>query len=121
MKLRTLLLTAVVLLAGCNGKTPLYKDAGRSAEERADDLLKRMTVDEKLGQLLCPLGWPMYDKVSADSVTISDAYRDFIQNLTEACFGPFSAPIPGPKRRSRRGSIPPSPRRRTTPCCAMRW
>ena len=80
MKLRTLLLTAVVILAGCNGKTPLYKDANRSAEERADDLLKRMTVEEKLGQLICPLGWPMYDKVSADSVTISDQYRDFVQN-----------------------------------------
>ncbi|MBR6881772.1 MAG: glycoside hydrolase family 3 C-terminal domain-containing protein, partial [Bacteroidales bacterium] len=39
---------------------------------------KRMTVDEKLGQLLCPLGWPMYDKVSADSVVISDRYREFI-------------------------------------------
>ena len=50
----------VVILAGCNGKTPLYKDANRSAEERADDLLKRMTVEEKLGQLICPLGWPMY-------------------------------------------------------------
>ena len=80
MKLRTLLLTAIVILSGCNGKTLLYKDASRSAEERADDLLKRMTVEEKLGQLICPLGWPMYDKVSADSVTISDAYRDFIQN-----------------------------------------
>ena len=80
MKLRTLLLTSIVILSGCNGKTLLYKDASRSAEERADDLLKRMTVEEKLGQLICPLGWPMYEKVSADSVTISDAYRDFIQN-----------------------------------------
>ena len=79
MKLTPILL-ATLILAGCGGRTPLYKDAGRSAEERADDLLKRMTVDEKLGQLLCPLGWPMYDKVSADSVVISDQYRDFIQN-----------------------------------------
>ena len=79
MKLTPLLL-ATLILAGCGGRTPVYKDAGRSAEERADDLLKRMTVDEKLGQLVCPLGWPMYDKVSADSVTISDQYRDFIQN-----------------------------------------
>ena len=79
MKLTPLLL-ATLILAGCGGRTPLYKDAGRSAEERANDLLKRMTVDEKLGQLVCPLGWPMYDKVSADSVTISDQYRDFIQN-----------------------------------------
>ena len=73
-------LSLLFFLAGCGGRTPLYKDAGRSADQRADDLLKRMTVDEKLGQLLCPLGWPMYEKVSADSVTLSDAYRDFIQN-----------------------------------------
>jgi len=83
MKLHTLALcslSAVALLTACGTKTPVYKDANRPAEERADDLIKRMTVDEKLGQLLCPLGWPMYEKVSADSVTISDKYRDFIQN-----------------------------------------
>ena len=80
MKRLPFALVFALTLAGCGTKTPLYKDAGRSAEERADDLLKRMTVEEKLGQLICPLGWPMYDKVSADSVTISDAYRDFIRN-----------------------------------------
>ena len=82
MKLHTLALCslAAALLAACGTKTPVYKDASRPAEERADDLIRRMTVDEKLGQLLCPLGWPMYEKVSADSVTISDKYRDFIQN-----------------------------------------
>ena len=82
MKLHTLALCslAATMLMACDTKTPVYKDASRSAEERADDLIQRMTVDEKLGQLLCPLGWPMYDKVSADSVTISDKYRDFIQN-----------------------------------------
>ena len=80
MKRLVFALASVIILAGCNGSNPLYKDARRSAEERADDLIKRMTVEEKLGQLLCPLGWPMYEKVSADSVTISDAYRDFIQN-----------------------------------------
>ena len=82
MKLHTLALCslAATMLTACGTKTPVYKDASRSTEERADDLIQRMTVDEKLGQLLCPLGWPMYDKVSADSVTISDKYRDFIQN-----------------------------------------
>ncbi|MBQ2195142.1 MAG: hypothetical protein II408_07190, partial [Bacteroidales bacterium] len=54
------LAAALLVLAGCSGKTSPYKDASRSAEERADDLLKRMTVEEKLGQLICPLGWPMY-------------------------------------------------------------
>ena len=73
------LLAAAMVLPSCSGHTPTYKEAGRSAEVRAEALLKEMTVDEKLGQLLCPLGWPMYDKVSADSVTISDQYRAFIQ------------------------------------------
>ena len=78
--------TAAALLVSCSGKTPLYKDASKGSEERADDLLSRMTLDEKLGQLLCPLGWPMYEKVPGQAgnvdteVRISDAYRDFIQN-----------------------------------------
>ena len=58
------ILAVATVLSACGPKHPLYKDADRTAEERADDLLKRMTVEEKLGQLLCPLGWPMYDKVS---------------------------------------------------------
>ena len=80
-----------------------YKNANLSAERRADDLLKRMTIEEKLGQLLCPLGWPMYEKVALPALTgngealaassqaqagqqegydvrISDAYRTFIQH-----------------------------------------
>ncbi|MBQ7709669.1 MAG: glycoside hydrolase family 3 C-terminal domain-containing protein [Bacteroidales bacterium] len=69
---------ALLLLISCHSKTPLYKDASAGAEERADDLVARMTLEEKLGQLLCPLGWPMYEKT--DDVRISDAYRDFIQN-----------------------------------------
>ena len=69
---------SALLLVGCSGKTPVYKDAKYSSSERADDLLKRMTVEEKLGQLLCPLGWPMYEKVDGD-VRITDAYRKFIR------------------------------------------
>ena len=69
---------AALMLAACGEKAPLYKDASRPAEERADDLIDRMTVEEKLGQLLCPLGWPMYEKTGED-VRITDAYRKFIQ------------------------------------------
>ena len=72
-------LAAVTLLfSSCGEKTPAYKDALKSAQERADDLLSRMTLDEKLGQLLCPLGWPMYEKEDG-SVHITDAFRDFVQ------------------------------------------
>lgn len=73
------ILTATLLLVSCHGGAPVYKDAGRKTEDRVDDLVRRMTLEEKLGQLLCPLGWPMYEKVSDTSVVISDAYRSFIQ------------------------------------------
>ncbi len=73
-------ITALLLTgAACSPKTPLYKDSTASVEDRVEDLLGRMTLDEKLGQLLCPLGWPMYEKVGTDRVQISDNYRQFIQ------------------------------------------
>jgi len=78
-------LTAAALLVSCSGKTPLYKDASKGSAERADDLLSRMTLEEKLGQLLCPLGWPMYEKIPGQAgnddaaVRITDEYRRFIQ------------------------------------------
>lgn len=69
--------TALVLIS-CGHKTPVYKDSSKSISDRAQDLVSRMTVEEKLGQLLCPLGWPMYEKVESD-VRISNEYRKFIQ------------------------------------------
>jgi len=81
------LAAVTLLLSSCGEKVPAYKDALKSAQERADDLLSRMTIDEKLGQLLCPLGWPMYEKeempgqVDSTSwkVKITNAFRDFVQ------------------------------------------
>ena len=64
----------------CSEKTPKYKNPPPSSEVRAADPLSRMTLDEKLGQLICPYGWPMYERVSDSEVTISDKYRDFIKN-----------------------------------------
>ena len=49
-----------------------------SPEERTEDLIKRMTTQEKIGQLLCPLGWPMYEKTE-EGVSYSDEYVKFIQ------------------------------------------
>ena len=78
-------LATFALLVCCSEKKPLYKDAGKDITDRIEDLLSRMTLEEKLGQLLCPLGWPMYEKIPGQAgnddatVQISDAYRKFIQ------------------------------------------
>ena len=69
----------LIVLAGCD-RAPAYKNPALSPEKRAEDLIGRMTLEEKIGQLICPLGWPMYEKVSPTEVAISQAYRDFIQN-----------------------------------------
>lgn len=66
--------------------TPVYKDARQSIDARTEDLLSRMTVREKIGQLVCPLGWPMYEKTSADggapdSVALTENYRNFVDSL----------------------------------------
>lgn len=82
LKLKTLgfCLSAVVALCAC-GSEPVYKDASRSSADRTSDLLSRMTPEEKIGQLICPLGWPMYEKVSNDTVCITDKYRHFVDSL----------------------------------------
>ncbi|MBP5373361.1 MAG: glycoside hydrolase family 3 C-terminal domain-containing protein [Bacteroidales bacterium] len=66
------------IISACDS-TPAYKNSELSASRRAADLVRRMTVQEKLGQLLCPLGWPMYEKTDDGDVRISDNYRQFIQ------------------------------------------
>lgn len=77
----TTLALCLAVTAGCvSGRQPAYKNPDLSAEERTRDLLGRMTVDEKLGQLLCPLGWPMYEKTVSDGhavAGISDEFRKF--------------------------------------------
>jgi beta-glucosidase len=53
--------------------TPLYKNAAAPVDKRVQDLLKRMTTEEKVGQLSTLLGWEMYQK-QGDNVTVSDKF-----------------------------------------------
>ncbi len=82
MKMNSGLVSAafVALSMAVSCSAPDYKDSSLSAEVRTESLLKQMTLDEKIGQIICPLGWPMYEKYSADSVDISEKYKDFIDN-----------------------------------------
>lgn len=57
---------------------PSYKNPRLSIEQRVADLLSRMTVEEKVGQLLCPLGWEMYE-IKGNAVSPSDKFKQLIK------------------------------------------
>lgn len=61
-----------------------YLNANLPTETRVSDLLSRMTVEEKVGQLLCPLGWEMYeitvDKKGRKHVAVSQKFKDLQAN-----------------------------------------
>lgn len=54
-----------------------YKDPQLAIETRTQDLLKRMTIEEKVGQLLCPMGWEMWEK-SGNTINYSQTFKDLI-------------------------------------------
>ena len=56
---------------------PLYKDANQSIAVRTQDLIKRMTIKEKVGQLLSPLGWEMYER-QGNKVKVSQKFKDIV-------------------------------------------
>lgn len=67
---------------------PVYKQATQPIEARVADLLSRMTVEEKVGQLVCPLGWEMYTKTGKNSVEPSALFK---QKMNEVPIGSFWA------------------------------
>lgn len=77
MRIRSLAPLLLLALASCGG--PAYRNADLSPERRAKDLVARMSLEEKAGQLLCPLGWPMYVK-DGDSISVSEDFEAFIGN-----------------------------------------
>ncbi|MBF0575371.1 glycoside hydrolase family 3 N-terminal domain-containing protein [Dysgonomonas sp. GY617] len=74
----TLLLLCIALSLGHTYAQPKYKNPKLSAEERTKDLVSRMTLEEKVGQLLCPLGWEMYE-IKGDKVTQSKKFEDIVK------------------------------------------
>lgn len=54
-----------------------YKNPTLPVNERTLDLISRMTIEEKIGQLLCPMGWEMYEK-DGDKVSYSKKFGELI-------------------------------------------
>ena len=60
MKKHTLFVVAACWTLGfasIHAQQPLYKQADAPIEDRVKDLVGRMTLEEKVGQICCPLGW----------------------------------------------------------------
>jgi len=80
MKVRILLLTAMasLLCPQLQAQQFPYKNSTLPTEKRVSDLLGRMTVEEKVGQLSKLLGWDMYSK-KGKQVTISNKLRKAVK------------------------------------------
>jgi beta-glucosidase len=78
-KLFISVLILLSILQTNQAQSPLkYKDSTLSIQERTSDLLQRMTLEEKVGQLLCPLGWEMYLKQGED-ITCSEKFKQLVK------------------------------------------
>lgn len=80
MKLRCvaiILLTGLTTQLSAQQKSPVYKNAHAPVAQRVKDLVGRMTLDEKIGQLSTLLGWPMYEK-NGNDVNASDGFKKAI-------------------------------------------
>lgn len=77
-----LLLLATIVMEGTCAFAQLsaesYKNPRLPVEQRVADLLSRMTLEEKVGQLLCPLGWEMYE-IEGEAVFPSDKFKQLIK------------------------------------------
>lgn len=59
--------------------TVAYKNPTLPVKTRVTDLLSRMTLQEKVGQLLCPLGWEMYE-IKGNDVLPSGKFKQLIKD-----------------------------------------
>ena len=57
-----------------------YQDADQPVDKRVKDLLSRMTLEEKVGQLVCLMGWDSYVR-NGNKVAVSDKFRNEIDSL----------------------------------------
>ena len=78
-RLIIIFLAFIAFLGNAAPKYP-YQDASLHPSVRAQDLLSRMTLEEKVGQLVCLMGWDSYVR-NGNKVAISDKFRNEIDSL----------------------------------------
>ncbi|MGD0035236.1 glycoside hydrolase family 3 N-terminal domain-containing protein [Paenibacillus illinoisensis] len=53
-----------------------YRDASLPIPERVQNLLEQMTTEEKIGQLIQPMGWKTYRKESDGTVQVTEEFKE---------------------------------------------
>ena len=76
----TLITLALIAVAAQAGPKYPYRDATLPIDQRVEDLLSRMTIEEKAGQLVCLMGWDSY-QINGNKVTVSDKFIKEQENL----------------------------------------
>ncbi len=75
MRFRMFLILLVICeVVFAQNTQPLYKNTNATPGERAKDILKEMTLNEKVGQVLCFMGWEMYDN-TGNEVGVSEKFK----------------------------------------------
>lgn len=59
-------------------ETMLYKDKTRPVQERVEHLLGLMTTDEKIGQLVQPFGWQIYDNINGN-IKLTEEFKALVK------------------------------------------
>ena len=75
----TIVIALIALTGSAAAKYP-YRDATLPIDQRVEDLLSRMTIEEKAGQLVCLMGWDSY-QINGKKVTTSEKFRNEVDSL----------------------------------------
>lgn len=70
-----------------NGRLDIYENSTCTVEERVNDLLSQMTLEEKIGQMLTSLGWPMYERQGNVIRLTEELVREIEEFHTGALWG----------------------------------
>ena len=75
----------MLVLSGHAAPQYPYRDASLPVDQRVEDLIKRMTVEEKVGQLMCLMGWDSY-QINGKKVNVSEKFRHEVDSLHVGMF-----------------------------------
>ena len=82
MKLSSFITIASAIIAFVGNAAPKYpyQIPNLPVEQRVEDLLSRMTLEEKVGQLVCLMGWDSY-QIKGKKVGVSDKFCHEVDSL----------------------------------------